>query len=164
MRCWRVKGKSLPSASPGCRTEGILCIFVVQSTTKSCQTLVNCSDPLNCSTPRSPVLHHFPESAQTHVLNWMPSNHLFSAIPFSSWPQSFPASGSFPMNWVFASGGQSIGATASASVLPMNIQGWFPLGFFVLACGFLKLLFSVELTSGVFLIRERLPTPPPSQD
>ena len=50
-----------------------------------------------------------------------------SVIPFSSCPQSFPASGSFPMSQFFASGGQSIGASASASVLPMNIQGWFPL-------------------------------------
>ena len=50
-----------------------------------------------------------------------------SAAPFSSCPQSFPASGSFPESWLFASGGQSIGA--SASVLPMDIQGWFPLRF-----------------------------------
>ena len=51
-----------------------------------------------------------------------------SVIPFSSCPQSFPASGSFPMNQLFTSDGQSIGASSSASVLPMNIQGWFPLG------------------------------------
>ena len=51
-----------------------------------------------------------------------------SVAPFSSCPQSFPASGSFPMSWLFPSGGQSIGASALASVLPMNIQGWFPLG------------------------------------
>ena len=51
-----------------------------------------------------------------------------SVVPFSSRLQSFPASGSFPMNQLFASGGQSIGASASASVLPMNIQDWFPLG------------------------------------
>ena len=50
-------------------------------------------------------------------------------IPFSSRLQSFPASGSFPMSRFFASGGQSIGASASASVLPMNIQDWFPLGW-----------------------------------
>ena len=49
-------------------------------------------------------------------------------IPFSSCPQSFPASGSFPVSQLFASGGQSIGASVSASVLPKNIQGWFPLG------------------------------------
>ena len=51
-----------------------------------------------------------------------------SVVPFSSCLQSFPASGSFPMNLLFAAGGQSIGASASASVLPKNIQGWFPLG------------------------------------
>ena len=49
------------------------------------------------------------------------------ATLFSSCPQSFPPSGSLPMSWLFASNGQSIGASASASVLPMNIQGWFPL-------------------------------------
>ena len=51
-----------------------------------------------------------------------------SVAPFSSCPQSFPASVSFPMSQLSASGGQSIAASASASVLPMNIQGWFPLG------------------------------------
>ena len=52
-----------------------------------------------------------------------------SVIPFSSCPQSFPAAGSFQMSQLFASGGQSIGVSASASVLPMNIQDWFPLGW-----------------------------------
>ena len=51
-----------------------------------------------------------------------------SVLPFSSCTQSFPTSRSFPMSQLFASGGQSIGAPASASVPPMNIQGWFPLG------------------------------------
>ena len=49
-------------------------------------------------------------------------------VPFSSCLQSFPAPRSFPMSWLFISGGQCIAASASASVLPMNIQGWFPLG------------------------------------
>ena len=52
-----------------------------------------------------------------------------SVIPFSSCPQSFPASGSFQMSQFFTSGGQSIGASASASVRPMNIQDCFPLGW-----------------------------------
>ena len=52
-----------------------------------------------------------------------------SVVPFSSWPQSFPASESFQMSQLFASGGQSIGVSASTSVLPMNIHGWFPLGW-----------------------------------
>ena len=51
-----------------------------------------------------------------------------SVIPFSSCPQSFPESGSFSMSQLFASSGQSIGVSASASVLPVNIQAWFPLG------------------------------------
>ena len=52
-----------------------------------------------------------------------------SVIPFSSYLQSFPASGSFTMSQFFASSGQRIGVSASASVLPMNIQDWFPLGW-----------------------------------
>ena len=52
-----------------------------------------------------------------------------SVVPFSSCPQSLPASGSFPMSQLFASGGQSIGVSASTSVLPMNTQDWSPLGW-----------------------------------
>ena len=58
----------------------------------------------------------------------MPSNHLILFIPFSSYLQSFPASGSFLISWLFTSGGQSIEVSAS-SVLPVNIQDWFPLGW-----------------------------------
>ena len=75
----------------------------------------------------SPVLHEF---AQTHVHQVgdaiQPS---FSAVPFSSHLKSFPASGSFQISQLFASGGQSIGVSASTSVLPINIQDWFPLGW-----------------------------------
>ena len=59
---------------------------------------------------------------------WCHPTILLSVTPFSSCLQSFPASGSFPVSWLFASSGQSIGTSALASVLPMNIQGWFPLG------------------------------------
>ena len=59
---------------------------------------------------------------------WRHPNISSSVIPFSSCPQSFPASGSFPMSQFFASGGQSTGASASASFLPVNIKDWFPLG------------------------------------
>ena len=55
----------------------------------------------------------------------MPSNHLILCYPFFSCPQSFPASGCFPMSQFYASGGQNIGASVSASVLPKNIQDWF---------------------------------------
>ena len=79
------------------------------------------------STPGFPVHHQLPELAQTHA-HWVgdsiqPSHLLSSCL------QSFPASRSFPMSQLFTSGGQSIGAWASASVLSMNIQDWFPLGW-----------------------------------
>ena len=82
--------------------------------------------PTDYSTPDFPVLHYLLEFAQTHV-HWVDDTIQPSCpvTPFSHL-QSFPASRSFPMSWLFASGGQSIGA--SASVLPVNIQGWFPLG------------------------------------
>ena len=95
------------------------------SVPQSCPTLC---DPMNCSMPGFPVPHHFPEFAEVHV-HWIsdaiqPSHPL---SPSSSCPQSFPASGSFPVSQLFASGGQNIGASASASALAKSIQGWFPL-------------------------------------
>ena len=60
---------------------------------------------------------------------WCHPTILSSVVPFSFCPQSFPASGSFKTSQLFASGGQSIGVSASTSVLPMNIQDWFPLGW-----------------------------------
>ena len=81
---------------------------------------------MDCSTPGPPV-HHLPEFAQTHV-HWVsdaiqPSHPLLPPSSFAL--QSFPASGFFPKSQLFASGGQSIGASTSASVLPINIQGWW---------------------------------------
>ena len=86
-------------------------------------------DPMNHSTPGLPVHYQLPESTQTHV-RWVrdaiqPSHPLSS--PSSSCLQSFPASGSFLVSQFFVSGGQSIGVSALASILPMTIQGWFPL-------------------------------------
>ena len=81
---------------------------------------------MDCSTPGFPVLHQLLELAQTHgdqVKDAIQTSH--PLVPFSICLQSFPASGSFPMNQFFASGGQSIGISASASVLPTNIQDWF---------------------------------------
>jgi len=98
------------------------------SVIQSCPTFRN---PIDCSTPSFPVLHQLPELAQTHVhrIGWYHPTISPSVITFSSCLQSFPESGSFPRHWLFASGGQSIGASASASVLPVNIQDWFPLGW-----------------------------------
>ena len=78
-----------------------------------------------------PILPYFQEFAQTHA-HWIcdvtqPISS--STTPFSSCSQSFPVSGSFPESWLFASGGLSIGASASASVLWMNSHDWLPLGF-----------------------------------
>ena len=95
----------------------------VSSVAQSCSTLC---DPMNCSTPGLPVHHQLPQFTQTHV-HWVDDAIpaiSSSVVPFSSRLQSFPASRSFPMSQFFASGGQSIRASASASVLPMNVQGW----------------------------------------
>ena len=82
---------------------------------------------MDCSTPGFPVLHQLPELAQTHVHQVGDAIQPFHpVIPFPSCLQSFPASESFLMSQLLASGGQSI--EASASVLPMNIQNRFPLG------------------------------------
>ena len=73
-----------------------------------------------------------------------------SDVPFSSWLQSFLASGSFPMSQFFASDGQSIGVPASASLLPMNIQDWFPLGLTSLISLLSKALFSITVQKHQF--------------
>ena len=74
------------------------------------------------------VGHNWVTSLTCPLSPWCLSTISSSVAPFSSCPQSFPVSGSFPMNWLFVSGGQNIGASVSASVIPMIIQGWFPLG------------------------------------
>ena len=88
------------------------------SVAQSC--LIIC-DPMDCSMPGLPVHRQLPELIQTHVHQVCDAISL-SVAPFSSHLQSFPASGSFPISQFFASGGQSIGVSASASVPPMNIQ------------------------------------------
>ena len=90
------------------------------SVAQSCPTLC---DSMDCSTPRLPVQHQLLESTQTHI-HWV-NDTIQPSHPLSSpslHPQSFPASGSFQMSQLFASGGQSIGVSASTSVLPMNTQ------------------------------------------
>ena len=91
------------------------------SVTQSCRTLC---DPKNCSMPGLPVHHQLPEFTQTHVHRVvMPPSHLILCLTFSFCPQSLPASRSFPMSQLFASGSQRIRASALASVLPMSVQG-----------------------------------------
>ena len=78
---------------------------------------------MDCSTPGFPVLHYLSEFVCWEGDTIQPSH----PVILSSCLQSFPASGSFPMSQFFTSGGQSIGVSALASVLPMNIEVWFPL-------------------------------------
>ena len=84
---------------------------------------------MNHSTPGLPVHHQLPELAQTHVYQVGDDPAISSSVvPFSFCLQSFPALGSLPMSQFFTSGSPTIGVSASASVLPVNIQAWSPLG------------------------------------
>ena len=83
---------------------------------------------LQCSRLPCPSLSLGVFSDSCLLNRWCHPTISYSVTPFSSCPWSFPASGSFPMSQLFTSGGQSIGVSASASVLPMHVQGWFPLG------------------------------------
>ena len=102
--------------------------------------IVDCQAPLSSTIPEFAQIHvHWVSDANqpSHLLS-LPSSAFFSC------PPSFPPSTSFPMSWLFASGGQSIGDSASATVIPMNIQDWFLLGLtggiFLLSKGFFKSL------------------------
>ena len=88
-----------------------------------------CNPWTPCSTTGFPILHYLLELLKLVSIDLvMPTTTSFSVAPFSLCPQSFLAAGAFPISWLFASSGQTIGISASASVLPLNIQGWFPLG------------------------------------
>ena len=98
------------------------------SVAQLCQTLC---DPMDCSMPGLTVHYQLPEFTQTHV-HWVSDiNPIISSsvVPLSSRLQSFPTSGPFQMSQLFASGGQNTGVSASTSVLPVNTQGWSPLGW-----------------------------------
>ena len=117
------------------------CIFLYlqfSSVEFSCSVMDNSLWPRGFSTPALPVHHQLSEFTQTHV-HWVgdaiqPSHPLSSPSPPTF--NLFPASGSFQSSQLFASGDQNIGISASALVLPMNIQGWF----------------SLELTGLIFLL------------
>ena len=94
------------------------------SVAQSCPTLCN---PMDCSTPGLPVHHQLPEFTQLmSIESVIPSSHLILCCPLLVLPPIPPPS--FPMSQLFAWGGESIETSASASVLPVNIQNWFPLG------------------------------------
>ena len=107
------------------------------SVTKSCSTLWAPSTVAHQSSLSITISQSLPKFMSIESV--MPSNHLILCHPVFLLLQSFLASGSFPMSQLFESGGQSIGASASASasVLPMKMQGWFPLGL----TGFISLQF-----------------------
>jgi len=96
----------------------------------SCSVVSNSLRPYGLQHTRLP----YPSPSPRACSNSCPSSQRChpiissSVVPFSSCLQSFLASGSFPMSWLFPSGGESIGASVSASVLPVSIQDWFPLG------------------------------------
>ena len=97
-----------------------------RSVTQSCPTLC---DPMDSRMPGLPVYHQLPVYPSSCPLSrWCHPTISSSVLPFSSRLQSFTASGSFQMSQFFASGGQSIGVSASTSILPMNTQDWSPLG------------------------------------
>ena len=111
---------------------------------------------MDCSTPGLPVHHQLLELTQTHV-HWV-CDDIQPSHPLSSpSPPTFNLSqhqGLFPMSQFFASGGQSIGVSASASVLPMNIQDWFPLGLTglisLLSKGFSRVFSSITVQRHLF--------------
>ena len=122
------------------------------SVAQSCPTL--CS-PMDCSTPGFPVRHQLPELVQTHVRGVGDAIQPYHPVgPFSSCLLSFPASGSFQMSQFFASGDQSIEVSASVSVLPMNIQDWFPLGLTswisLQSSGFSRVFFNTTIQKDQF--------------
>ena len=100
----------------------------IRSVAQLCLTLC---DPMNAMHARPPCSSATPGIHPNSYPSsrWCHPPISSSAVPFSSCPQSFPASGSFPMSQLFASGGQSVGVSASTSVLPMNTQDWSPLGW-----------------------------------
>ena len=112
---------------PACASSSPAFLMMLSSVAQSCLTLCN---PVDYSTPGSlSITNSWNLLKLMSIESVMPSNHLIFCCPFSSCLQSFPVSGSFLMSQFFTSGGQSIGVSASASVLPKNIQDWFPLGW-----------------------------------
>ena len=106
----------------------LICKMGSCSVAKSCPTLW---DPVDCSTPGFLVLYYLLDFTQTHVhcVNDAVQPHLIICFPLLLLPSIFPSIRVFPMSQLFPSGSQSTGVSASASVLPINIQDWSPLGW-----------------------------------
>ena len=135
---WRARRSNqsiLKKINPEYSLEGLMLKLKLQyfgsvqfsSVAQSCQTLCN---PMNRSTPGLPVHHQLLEPIQTHVhLLVMPPNHLILCHPLLLLPSIFPSIRVFSNESVLCIRWPNIGVSASASVLPMNIQDWFPLGW-----------------------------------
>ena len=109
-------------------------LFLIRSVQFSCSVVSDSLSPHESQYARLPCPSPTPEvhSNSRPSSRWCHPAILSSVVPFSSCLQYFPASGSLQMSHLFESGAQSIGVSASASVLPVNIQDWFPLGLLVL--------------------------------
>ena len=139
------KEKSRSVEQSRSRSTVIYSTYTCCSVTKSCPTLC---DPMDCSTPDFPVLQYLPEFAQTHV-HWVGDVIQLSFPLCSPSPPAFNLSqhqGLFQLSQQLTASLQSIGASASASVLLMNIQGWFPLAL----TGLISLLFDLKGLSRFF--------------
>ena len=131
LSCLKLSGDQFPTRSVSRITSLEEKMFLVVSSLQFSRSVVSDSlqphhlqhNRLPCPSPTPRAYSNSCPSTQ-----WCHLTISSSVIPFSSYHQSLPASGSFPMNQFFPSGDQSIGVSATASVLPMNIQDWFPLG------------------------------------
>ena len=107
----------------GISLQASILIYLANQFSSVAQVCPTLCDPMNHSTPGLPVHHQFSASSQTmSIESVMPSNRLILCHPLIPAPRSFPASGAFEMSQLFVSGGQSIGVSASASVLPVKTQ------------------------------------------
>ena len=138
--CWSPNRPVCLYLEIGCSKDIIKVQF--SSATQTCPTL----QPHGLQHARLPCPSPIPRASSNSCPSsqWCHPTISFSIIPLSSCLQSFLASGSFPMSQFFTLGGQSIGASASGSVLPMNIQSWFPLGLtdLILSKGLSRFFFS----------------------
>ena len=125
-RCRKISVSKSPTGSYS-RLHSVLKSSSYDISQFSCSVMSDSLWPHGLQHPKLPYTSPTPGAYSNSCPSswWCHPTISFSVIPFSSCLQSFPASGSFQMSQFFASGGQSIGVSASASVLPMNIQDWF---------------------------------------
>ena len=126
MQLGRISKTTLNKMSQSQKTIHCVVSFQFSSVAQSCPILCN---PINLSTPGLPVHPPWVHPNPYPLSRWCHPTISSSVVPFSSCPQSFRASRSFPMSQLFTSGGRSIGFSASTLVHPKNTQDWSPLGW-----------------------------------